>query len=165
VGGLERRIEHLLAGGVAGLFILGTTGEGPSLSYRLRRELIERTCQLVRGRLPVLVGITDTSFIESIELARFAATSGAQAVVAATPYYLPPSQPELLEYLEHLVRALPLPLFLYNMPTLRKSASRPRPSSARSIFEGVIGPGDSSGDGGISSASSNSLGAARIGPC
>ncbi len=43
--GLERLIEHLLTGGVQGLFILGTTGEGPSLSYRLRRELIERTCR------------------------------------------------------------------------------------------------------------------------
>ena len=42
VAGLERLIEHLLGGGVHGLFILGTTGEGPSLGYRLRRELIER---------------------------------------------------------------------------------------------------------------------------
>ena len=36
--GLERLVEHILAGGVAGLFILGTTGEGPSLSYRLRQR-------------------------------------------------------------------------------------------------------------------------------
>src|ERR1043166_5678959 len=43
MAGLERLIEHVIRGGVAGLFILGTTGEGPSLSYRLRRELIERT--------------------------------------------------------------------------------------------------------------------------
>src|ERR1044071_1555970 len=78
VAGLERLIEHVINGGVTGLFILGTTGEGPSLSYRLRRELIERTCRLVSGRLPVLVGITDTSFVESIELARLATTSGAQ---------------------------------------------------------------------------------------
>ena len=41
--GLERLIEHLIAGGVSGLFILGTTGEGPALSYRLRRELVSRT--------------------------------------------------------------------------------------------------------------------------
>jgi 4-hydroxy-tetrahydrodipicolinate synthase len=43
--GLERLIEHVLAGGVHGLFILGTTGEAPSLSYRLRYELIERICE------------------------------------------------------------------------------------------------------------------------
>src|SRR5678815_760295 len=65
--GLEKIIEHLLAGGVSGLFILGTTGEGPSLGYRLRREVIEHTCRLVNGRVPVLVGITDTAFVESLQ--------------------------------------------------------------------------------------------------
>jgi hypothetical protein len=39
---LERVIEHVVGAGVAGLFLLGTTGEGPALSYRLRREMIER---------------------------------------------------------------------------------------------------------------------------
>ena len=55
--GLERVIEHLLTGGVHALFILGTTGEAPSLSHRLRRELMTRTCQQVQDRVPVLVGI------------------------------------------------------------------------------------------------------------
>src|SRR3954454_15133593 len=84
--GLERLIEHVLGGGVHGLFLLGTTGEGPSLSYRLRRELVQRTCSLVKGRIPILVGITDTSFVESVSLARYAAEVGASAVVAAPPY-------------------------------------------------------------------------------
>lgn len=118
--GLERLIEHILAGGVHGLFILGTTGEGPSLSYRLRRELIEQTCKLVRQRVPVLVGITDTAFVESVNLACHSADVGADAVVLAPPYYMPEGQPELREYLEHLLPELPLPLFLYNMPPLTK---------------------------------------------
>jgi 4-hydroxy-tetrahydrodipicolinate synthase len=75
--GLERLIEHLISGGVSGLFILGTTGEGPSLSYRLRRQLIEKTCQLTKNRVPVLVGITDTSFTESVNLAKYSADAGA----------------------------------------------------------------------------------------
>jgi dihydrodipicolinate synthase/N-acetylneuraminate lyase len=118
--GLERLIEHILAGGVHGLFILGTTGEGPSLSYRLRRELIERTCRQVRDRVPVLVGITDTAFQESLNVARWSADAGATALVVAPPYYMPEGQPELQEYLDHLVSELPLPLFLYNMPALTK---------------------------------------------
>jgi len=120
LAGLERLIEHILAGGVSGLFILGTTGEGPSLSYHLRRELIQRTCRQVQGRVPVLVGITDTAFVESLDLARHAAAAGADALVLAPPYYLPEGQPELQEYLDHLVAELPLPLFLYNMPALTK---------------------------------------------
>ena len=118
--GLERLIEHIIAGGVRGLFILGTTGEGPSLGYRLRREMIERTCNQVAGRVPVLVAITDTAFIESAALARHAADCGAAGVVLAPPYYMPEGQPELGEYLEHLLPELPLPLFIYNMPPLTK---------------------------------------------
>jgi dihydrodipicolinate synthase/N-acetylneuraminate lyase len=146
VAGLERLVEHIVAGGVHGLFILGTTGEGPSLGYRLRRELIEHTCRLVNHRVPVLVGITDTAFVESVSVARAAADSGADAVVLAPPYYLPEGQPELQEYLAHLVPELPLPLFLYNMPaltkvpfeieTVRRAMDEPR----------VIGLKDSSGD-------------------
>lgn len=120
VAGLERLIEHILAGGVHGLFILGTTGEGPSLSYKLRTELIQRVCRQVKRRLPVLVGITDTAYVESVNVARSAADAGADAVVLAPPYYLPEGQPELQEYLTHLVPELPLPLFLYNMPALTK---------------------------------------------
>jgi 4-hydroxy-tetrahydrodipicolinate synthase len=120
IAGLERLVEHLIAGGVHGLFIIGTTGEGPSLGYRLRRELISETCRAVRRRLPVFVGITDTAFVESVNIAKHAADAGADALVAAPPYYLPEGQPELLEYTRHLLPELPLPLYLYNMPTLTK---------------------------------------------
>lgn len=120
VAGLERLVEHLITGGVHGLFILGTTGEAPSLSYRLRRELIERTCQLVKGRIPVLVGITDTAFVESVNLARYSAEKGVSAVVTAPPYYFPAAPPELQQYIEDLVAEMPLPMFLYNMPGLTK---------------------------------------------
>ena len=119
--GLERLIEHMLAGGVHGLFVLGTTGEAPSLSYRLRRELIERVCRQVADRVPVLVGITDTAFVEAGNLSRFAAEAGARALVLAPPYYYPNSQPELLEYIRRITPELPLPLFLYNMPTHTKT--------------------------------------------
>ena len=120
VPGLERLLDRVLRGGVGGVFLLGTTGEGPSLSYRLRRELVDRACRQVKGRVPVLVGITDTAFEESVNLARHAAEAGAAALVVAPPYYLPEGQPELLEYLDHLLPELPLPLFLYNMPALTK---------------------------------------------
>lgn len=120
VAGFEALIERLILGGVGGLFILGTTGEGPSLSYRLRREVISLACKAAQGRVPVLVGITDTAFVESVNLAKHAAEVGAQALVAAPPYYLPEGQPELIEYIRHLVPELPLPFFLYNMPSLTK---------------------------------------------
>ncbi len=146
VPGLERLVERLIAGGVSGLFILGTTGEGPSLSYRLRRELIERTCRLAAGRVPVLVGITDTAFTESINLARYSAEHGVHSVVLAAPYYFPAGQAELIEYLDDLVKELPLPLFLYNMPGLTKVVFEPVVIQAAMQWQNVIGVKDSSCD-------------------
>lgn len=144
VPGLERLIEHIVAGGVHGLFILGTTGETPSLSHRIRHELIERVCSLVRGRIPVLVGITDTSFVESVEIARKAEQVGAEALVLAPPYYFPTGQPELLEYLKHLVPELPLPLFLYNNPGRPQPAFEPKTVRIAADMPGIVGLKDSS---------------------
>lgn len=144
--GLERLIEHLISGGVHGLFILGTTGEAPSLGYRLRRELIERTCKLTAGRVPVLVGITDTAFVESIGVARHAAECGAAAVVLSTPYYFPAGQTELLGYVQNLLPQLPLPLVLYNMPSLTKVWFELDTLKKLTDQERIVGIKDSSGD-------------------
>lgn len=146
VPGLERLIEHVIAGGVHGLFVLGTTGEGPNLGYRLRRELVQRVGRQVGGRLPVLVGITDTSLVEALAMARHAAASGACAVVTSAPYYYPSSQPELYRFVERLVLELPLPLFLYNMPAMTKTWFAPDTLRRLAQIEGIAGIKDSSGD-------------------
>ncbi len=144
--GLTRLVERLLTGGVSGLFILGTTGEAPSLSYRLRRELISCVCQLVSGRVPVLVGITDTSFVESVALAEHAAQAAADAVVLSTPYYFPAGQTELRQYIQHIAGELPLPLVLYNMPSLTKVSFERETLEQLAAIETIIGIKDSSGD-------------------
>ena len=149
VESLERLIEHLIAGGVHGLFILGTTGEEQSLSYQVRKQMIQESCRINRGRLPLLVCITDTSIVESIRLAQVAADCGADGVVSAPPYYFATGQPELAQFYEELVPQLPLPVFLYNMPshvkvsfapdTVRRIAQNPRvigfkDSSANAVY-------------------------------
>ena len=146
VDGMERLIEHILAGGVSGLFILGTTGEAPGLSYRLRREVIERTCRQVADRVPVLVGITDTAFVESVKLARHAEAVGADAVVLSAPYYFPAGQRELLGYVKNIAAELPLPVFLYNMPSHTKLTFGPKVVRQAMELSNVLGLKDSSGD-------------------
>lgn len=144
--GLDRLVEHVIAGGVHGLFILGTTGEAPGLSYRLRREVVTRVCRQAGGRLPVLVGITDTAFEESVALARFAADAEADALVLSTPYYFPAGQTELKEYVRHLLPELPLPLMLYNMPALTKVWFETETLRELADLPGIAGVKDSSGD-------------------
>ena len=144
VAGLERLVEHVLNGGVHGLFVLGTTGEAQSLSYKLRYEVIERTCRLVNGRVPVLVGITDTSLTESVKMAEKAASCGVSAVVSAAPYYFTPAQPELIDFYMELAERLPLPMFLYNMPSHVKVMMEPSTVRAIAQHPNVIGLKDSS---------------------
>ncbi len=97
-------------------------------------------------RVPVLVGITDTSFNESLKLAEKSAACGAAAVVVAPPYYFAPAQVELLEYLSHLTKRLPLPMFLYNMPSLTKVMISAETVIRASEIPGIIGLKDSSAD-------------------
>ncbi len=117
VEGTKRLVEHMVAGGVHALFLLGTTGEAQSLSYQCRYDFVELVAKQVDGRVPLLVAITDTSFGESLKLAEKAKACGAVGVVAAAPYYFAPSQQELIEYYTALADQVCLPLYLYNMPS------------------------------------------------
>ena len=144
VESLERLIEHLIAGGVHGLFVLGTTGEEQSLSYDVRKQMIKESCRINRGRLPLLACITDTSIVESIKLAKVAADCSADGVVSAPPYYFATGQPELAQFYEELVPQLPLPVFLYNMPSHVKVNFAPDTVRRLADMEQVVGFKDSS---------------------
>jgi 4-hydroxy-tetrahydrodipicolinate synthase len=114
---LARLLDHILAGGVHGVFVLGTTGEGPALGLDLAKEFIARTGALLRGRVPLLVGVTHASTSDALVLARAAADAGADAVVTAGPCYFPVTQPELVAWTTRFAASSPLPVFLYNMPS------------------------------------------------
>jgi dihydrodipicolinate synthase/N-acetylneuraminate lyase len=144
--GLERLIEHVIAGGVHGIFLLGSTGEATSLDYRLQRQLVEAACGQIAGRVPALVGITDTRASGSLEIAEAAGSAGADAVVLAPPYYAPLGQRDLLAYFQRLVPQLPLPCYLYNIPSCTKTAIAVETLVAAAEMPGVIGLKDSSGD-------------------
>ena len=144
--GTERLVEHILAGGVHGLFLLGTTGEAPDLPYEVRRELVERVCRQVNGRVPVLVGITDTVFSESLKLAEFAKSCDATALVAAPPYYFAAGQPELIAYYTRLADKVSLPLYLYNMPSQVKVMIEVKTVVELAKHPNIVGLKDSSGN-------------------
>jgi dihydrodipicolinate synthase/N-acetylneuraminate lyase len=82
----------------------------------VREELIEQTCRLVGSRVPVIVGITDTSYKDALRLAAKSHQCGASAVVAAPPYYFQVDQADLLHYFKTMASESPLPLYLYNAP-------------------------------------------------
>jgi len=113
---LERLINHVIRGGVSGIFLLGTTGEGPALSTRVQQDVIRLAAKHTEGRVPLLAGIADTSFDEAVALARFAAAAGLDAVVTTGPLYFAVSPADLADYVAKLARESPIPVFLYNIP-------------------------------------------------
>lgn len=145
IEGLEKLLNHVISGGVHGLFILSSTGEAPGLSYKLRYELIDRVCKTVNSKIPVLVGISDTSSAESLNLARYSAEKGAQFLVLAPPYYFPIDHLDVLDYFKHLVKDLPLPVILYNAPGFTKIMLEPETVCKAAEIPGIIGIKDSSG--------------------
>lgn len=143
--GVEKLIEHIIGGGVHGLFLLGTNGEGPSLSQRIKKEFLKLSCEIINGRVPVLVGITDSSFSGALEIAEFSKTVGVDSVVVAPPFYFPATEDEMINYVEKLAAFTPLPFVLYNMPVHTKiNLSIATISRAKEL--GCIGIKDSSGD-------------------
>lgn len=143
--GVEKLIEHIIAGGVHGLFLLGTNGEGPSLSYRLRKEFLKLSCEIIGGRVPVLVGVTDSSFSGAMEMAEYSKSVGADSIVVAPPFYFPATEAEMINYVEKLASATPLPFVLYNMP-MHTKVNLTIPTIRRAKELGCVGIKDSSGD-------------------
>ena len=144
--GLLNLINHVTAGGVHGIFILGTTGELSRLSSSLRDVTIRKACDFAAGRIPVLVGISETSMDESLKLETTACEAGADAVLLAPPFYYHVEQDELLDYFIEMADRCNLPLFLYNMPS-RTNISISVETVVRAAREpGIVGIKDSSGD-------------------
>ncbi len=114
---ISKLLRHVIDGGVHGLFVLGTTGEAPSLSYRLRHDMLEQCIQEVSGELPVLVGVSDSSLEEAVQFSKKAQEAGADALVVAPPYYYPCTQQALYDYVCQLVETVDIPLFIYNIPS------------------------------------------------
>lgn len=143
--GVERLVDHLLGGDINGLFLAGTTGEGPALSYQIRRELVSNVCKQVNGRIPVVIAALDSSPAETLTMISYAADAGAVAAAVAPPFYMPLSQTDIVRYVETISQRSPLPLYLYNVP----NANLPRFSLGAldklSQLENVRGFKDSTG--------------------
>jgi dihydrodipicolinate synthase/N-acetylneuraminate lyase len=110
-------VDFLIAAGVRGLFVGGTTGEGVLLSPAERRQLHEGTVAAIDGRVPALLHVGANTTAETVQLTRHAVALGAEALVAVTPYFYPVSDDGLVAYYQAIAEAAPdTPLFAYDIP-------------------------------------------------
>jgi 4-hydroxy-tetrahydrodipicolinate synthase len=113
---LRKLIDFHLANGTAGIVIVGTTGESPTVDVDEHRTLIKTTVDHVAGRVKVVAGAGANSTAEAIELASYAAQVGADAHLSVVPYYNKPTQEGLYRHFRTIAERVDLPMILYNVP-------------------------------------------------
>ncbi|HOW63800.1 MAG TPA: dihydrodipicolinate synthase family protein [Candidatus Paceibacterota bacterium] len=116
VAALDRLIEFQIAGGVQGLLLLGTTGEGPCVPRALRRPLVERAINTARQRARVYVNVAENSLADTLLDAQEYFALGVDAIAALPPFYFPPRPKELTTWYRSLLDASPGPVLMYNIP-------------------------------------------------
>lgn len=143
---LRRIVDHLVAGGVQGIFALGTTGEGPSVPREVRSRLVQLTVEYTAGKAQVYAGIADTVVGDSITAAKDYLRRGCAGVVAPLPPYFRLTEKEQFRYYTALVKRIPGPVLLYDVPsTVHMQIDHSVVEHLRA-FPNVVGIKDSSGD-------------------
>lgn len=108
--------SHLIEHGSDGIVVVGTTGESPTLKDGEKRALIGAIAEVCAGRASVVAGSSTYDTEHSVSLSRDAATAGADALLAVTPYYNRPSQVGIASHFKAIAESTDLPVILYNIP-------------------------------------------------
>ena len=117
VPSLERMLEWVLRSDIKGVFVGGTIGEGAALRDRERQRLIEEAIRIVRGRVPVLVNVSDTGTVRSLENIDQAAKAGADAVIATPRLVFPARTPDATwQFFKAMAEHSPVPVWFYENP-------------------------------------------------
>lgn len=115
--GLERVIEHVIAGGVEFLVSLGTTGESVTLSEEEHRQILDFTIKTNGGRLPLVAGVFGGNHTAAlVEKIKGFQLEGIDALLSSNPAYNKPSQEGIFQHYMALAEASPLPIIIYNVP-------------------------------------------------
>lgn len=116
VPSLLRLVDHLVAGGVHGLFVLGSTSEAAYLTDRQRRQVVETVVGHAGGRLPVLAGAIDMTTPRVLDHVASVTAAGADAVVVTAPFYARTHPAEIARHFRLVAAASPVPVVAYDIP-------------------------------------------------
>ncbi|MDR3204041.1 MAG: 4-hydroxy-tetrahydrodipicolinate synthase [Deltaproteobacteria bacterium] len=113
---LDRHVDWMIESGVNAILPCGTTGESPTLSHDEHNQVVAKTIESAKGRVPVLAGAGSNSTSEAIYMARHAKKTGASGLLLVSPYYNKPTQEGLYRHFIAVAEAGELPVVLYNIP-------------------------------------------------
>jgi 4-hydroxy-tetrahydrodipicolinate synthase len=140
-------LDHLIAAGVHGVFVLGTNSEFYALDEGEKQAVIATAVEHVRRRVPVYAGTGAETTREAVRLTRMAEREGADGVSVITPYFVSPSQQEIFDHYRRIAESTALPVLLYNNPATCGGVKIDVETVARlAQLPNVLGIKDSSGD-------------------
>ncbi|MDR7520102.1 MAG: dihydrodipicolinate synthase family protein [Armatimonadota bacterium] len=144
---VRRLVGWLIAGGIDGVFVCGTTGESALLAGDERAAVVKAAAEAAAGRAPVIAHVGAPSTAQVLELAYRCRDAGADVLAAVPPYCSRCGDAEVAAHFAALAGAVPdRPVLLYNIPQLTVNAVTPAVVTTLSPVPNIVGLKDSSGD-------------------
>lgn len=143
---LKKIIKWHISQGTKGVIPCGTTGESPTLSHNEHREVVEIVTEVANKKIQVMAGTGSNSTKEAIALTNHAREAGADSALVVVPYYNKPSQQGLIEHYLRIADAVPLPIFIYNIPGRSVIDMENETIEKLAEHENIIGIKDASND-------------------
>jgi 4-hydroxy-tetrahydrodipicolinate synthase len=144
---LRKVIDYTIAGGVHGLFILGSSGEIYGLTAEQKRRVVEVTVDHTAGRVPVYCGASEITTRDCIATAKMVQeVGGVSALSVLTPYFMSPTQSELVDHFKAIAKSTELPIILYGNEARTQVKIDVKTCEELSKVDNIIGIKDSSGD-------------------
>jgi N-acetylneuraminate lyase len=107
-------VEKFVREGAGGIYLAGSTGQGPLLTLDERKALSGAAVEAAAGRLPVMIHVGAMHVSDSVELARHAGSLKADAISSIPPMYFPPTLTSTMEHYRRITDACDLPFYAYN---------------------------------------------------
>ena len=143
---LRRIINHVIDGGVHGVFVAGTTSEFYALSPEEHSELFRIAVDEVRGRVPVYAGATGVTTRDAVHLTELAEQAGVDAVSVLTPYFISLTQEELYRHYKTIAESTSLPVILYDNKPKTNLTLKPATVERLAQIKNIVAMKDSTGD-------------------
>lgn len=116
IQGNIRVYEHLIAGGMDALVVMGSTGEFFAMTTEQKKQLIDAAAQTAKGRIKLLIGTSCMTVEDTVELGNYAIDKGADAVMIISPYYFALSDESIEFYYDQVADGIHGDIYLYNFP-------------------------------------------------
>lgn len=142
---LQNLIQYHMDSGTDNLCLLGTTGEAGVLSMEEREQVLTTAVNMVKGRIPMMVGCGTINPHHVQEMIQQASDCGCDAALVVTPYYVKPPQRSLIKHYTTLADTSPLPLIIYNVPGRTAVDMKDESIAIAASHDNIIGVKDATG--------------------